>query len=52
MTVPVSRPPLTVVRHINELEKAGIVEADTSGKAKRVRATVTAELLAIAGQTE
>jgi CRISPR-associated protein Csa3 len=42
----------TVVRHVNDLEEAGVVEADTSGKAKRVRATITAELLAMAGQTE
>jgi CRISPR-associated protein Csa3 len=42
----------TVVRHVNDLEETGVVEADTSGKAKRVRATITAELLAMAGQTE
>jgi IclR helix-turn-helix domain. len=42
----------TVVRHVNDLEEAGVVEADTSGTAKRVRATVTAELLTMAGQTE
>ncbi|ERH10903.1 MAG: hypothetical protein J07HX64_02682 [halophilic archaeon J07HX64] len=42
----------TVVRHVNDLEEAGVVEADTSGKAKRVRVTVTAALLAMAGQTE
>lgn len=42
----------TVIRHVNDLEEAGVVEADTSQKAKRVRATITAELCHIAAQTE
>lgn len=42
----------TVVRHVNDLEAAGVVEADTSQKAKRVHAVITAELLHIAAQTE
>ena len=40
----------TVIRHVNDLEAAGVVEADTSQKAKHVRATFTGELLAVAGQ--
>jgi len=39
----------TVIRHVNDLEDAGVVEADTSGKAKRVRVTFSGELLSIAG---
>jgi CRISPR-associated protein Csa3 len=41
----------TVIRHVNDLEDAGVVEADTSQKAKRVRATFTSELLALARQS-
>lgn len=35
----------TVIRHVNDLEDAGVVEADTTEKAKRVRATFTGDLL-------
>jgi CRISPR-associated protein Csa3 len=41
----------TVIRHVNDLEDTGVVEADTSQKAKRVRDTFTGELLAIAQQS-
>ena len=36
----------TVIRHVKDLESAGVVEADTSEKAKRVRLSFTGELLA------
>lgn len=39
----------TVIRHVNDLEDAGVVEADTSGKAKRVRVNFSGKLLSIAG---
>lgn len=35
----------TVIRHVNDLEDAGIVEADTSERAKHVRVNFTGELL-------
>lgn len=35
----------TVIRHVNELEEAGVLESDTSEKAKRVRVTFSGELL-------
>jgi CRISPR-associated protein Csa3 len=35
----------TVIRHVNDLEAAGVVAADTSEKAKRVRVSFTGELL-------
>jgi CRISPR-associated protein Csa3 len=35
----------TVIRHVSDLEDAGVVEADTSEKAKRVRVTFSGELL-------
>lgn len=38
----------TVIRHVNALEDAGVVEADTSDKAKRVRVNFSGELLSIA----
>lgn len=38
----------TVIRHVNDLERVGIVEADTSGRAKRVRVNFSGELLSIA----
>lgn len=38
----------TVIRHVNDLEGVGIVEADTSGRAKRVRVNFSGELLSIA----
>lgn len=38
----------TVIRHINELEDEGLVESDTSNRAKRVRPTFTGELLSVA----
>jgi CRISPR-associated protein Csa3 len=34
----------TVIRHVNDLDAAGIVETDTSGKAKRVRENFSGEL--------
>lgn len=40
----------TVIRHVNDLEDAGVVESDSSGKSKRVRATFTGELLSLAQQ--
>lgn len=40
----------TVIRHVQDLEDAGIVESDTSEKAKRVRVAFTGELLSIAAQ--
>jgi CRISPR-associated protein Csa3 len=36
-----------VVRHVNDLEEAGVIQADTSEKAKRVRATFSGEMLAM-----
>jgi CRISPR-associated protein Csa3 len=38
----------TVIRHVNDLETAAIVQGETSGKAKRVRVTFTGELLSLA----
>lgn len=38
----------TVIRHVNDLEDEGVIEAETNGKAKRVRATFSGELLSIA----
>lgn len=38
----------TVIRHVNDLEDAGVVEADTSDKAKQVRVTFSGELLSVA----
>jgi CRISPR-associated protein Csa3 len=38
----------TVIRHVNDLEDAGIVESDTTGKAKRVRVAFSGELLSLA----
>ncbi|MFB6202352.1 MAG: CRISPR-associated CARF protein Csa3 [Halorhabdus sp.] len=35
----------TVIRHVNNLEKAGVVESDTSEKAKRVRVSFSGDLL-------
>lgn len=35
----------TVIRHVNDLEDSGVIEADTSGKAKQVRVTISGELL-------
>jgi len=35
----------TVIRHVNDLEAAGVIEADTSAKAKQVRIAFTGELL-------
>lgn len=35
----------TVIRHVNELEESGVLESDTSQKAKRVRVTFSGELL-------
>jgi len=35
----------TVIRHISDLEDAGVVESDTSEKAKRVRISFSGELL-------
>lgn len=40
----------TVIRHVNDLQDAGVVEADTSGKAKRVRVVFTGELFWLAQQ--
>jgi CRISPR-associated protein Csa3 len=40
----------TVIRHVNDLEAVGIVQGDTSEKAKRVRVTFTGELLSLAQQ--
>lgn len=40
----------SVGRHVGDLEDAGVVEADTSEKAKRVRATFSGELLSIASR--
>lgn len=37
----------TVIRHVNDLEATNVVEADDSEKAKRVRASLTGELLAM-----
>lgn len=41
----------TIIRHVNDLEDAGIVEADTTGKAKRVRVAFSGELLSLAQAT-
>jgi CRISPR-associated protein Csa3 len=38
----------TVIRHVNDLEAAGLVTADTSEKAKQVRIAFTGELLWLA----
>ncbi|MCU4975044.1 CRISPR-associated CARF protein Csa3 [Halobacteria archaeon AArc-m2/3/4] len=38
----------TVIRHVNDLEDAGIVEANTTGKAKRVQVAFSGELLSLA----
>ncbi|MFB6086711.1 MAG: helix-turn-helix domain-containing protein, partial [Halodesulfurarchaeum sp.] len=35
----------TVIRHVQDLEDAGVLEADTSGKAKRVEATLSGDLI-------
>lgn len=40
----------TVIRHVNDLEAEGVIEADTSQKAKRVRVAFTGELVALAQQ--
>jgi len=40
----------TVIRHVNDLQDAGVVEADTTGKAKRVRVAFTGELFWMAQQ--
>ena len=40
----------TVIRHVNDLESSNVVVADTSEKAKRVRATFSGELLSLASQ--
>jgi len=37
----------TVIRHVNDLEDVGIIEADTTGKAKRVRIGFSGELLSL-----
>lgn len=36
----------TVIRHVNDLEAAGLILADTSSKAKRVQLTFTGQLFA------
>lgn len=41
----------TVIRHVNDLQDAGVVETDTSEKAKRVRSAFSGELLSMAGRT-
>lgn len=38
----------TVIRHVNDLEDAGVIESDTSEKAKRVRVSFAGELRDIA----
>lgn len=38
----------TVIRHVQELETAGVVESETTDREKRVRVTFTGELLALA----
>ena len=38
----------TVIRHVNDLEAAGVVESDTSDKIKRVRPSFTGELFELA----
>jgi len=38
----------TVVRHVNDLDEAGVIQADTSERAKRVRATFSGEILSMA----
>lgn len=38
----------TVIRHVNDLEAAGVVESDTSGKVKRVRISFSGELFQLA----
>lgn len=38
----------TVLRHVNDLDDAGVLESDTSEKAKRVRVSFSGELLSIA----
>jgi len=38
----------TVIRHVNDLEEAGVVKADTSEKAKRVRVSFSGELFLMA----
>ncbi len=35
----------TVIRHVQDLEPTGVIEADTSEKAKRVKTTLSGELL-------
>lgn len=40
----------TVIRHVNDLEDRGILEADTRGTAKRVRVTFTGKLLSNDGK--
>ena len=42
----------TVVRHVNDLEEAGLVEADTSEKTKRVRIAFAGELRAFANSID
>nr|WP_206335674.1 CRISPR-associated CARF protein Csa3 [Natronolimnobius sp. AArcel1] len=38
----------TVIRHVNDLEDAGLIESDTSAKAKRIRIAFSGELLSLA----
>ena len=38
----------TVIRHVNDLEDAGVVESDTSDKSKRVRVAFAGELRHVA----
>lgn len=38
----------TVIRHVNDLEKAGVVKSDTSDKTKRVRIAFSGELFQLA----
>lgn len=42
----------TVIRHVNDLEDAGVVESDTSEKAKRVRVSFSGELFSMAELTQ
>ena len=34
----------TIIRHVSDLEDAGMIDANTSQKSKRVRSTFSAEL--------
>lgn len=38
----------TIIRHVNDLEAAGVVMSDSSERSKRVRSTFTGELLSFA----